>query len=521
MTSLSQSGELDATIGFQYDDTGELAGLTYAGETIAFTYDLDELTTKVGDFAIARDAQNGLPLAVSDGTAILSRSFNGYGEVETEALAVAGAPVGEVRLERNTIGHITRKTETISAATQIYDYEYDSMGRLTRVVDGNGTLLEAYTYGKQGERLTQYSLWFDIGNRTFAYDAEDRLLRAGDTQYEYNADGFLTKKITANATVEYTYSSRGETKTVDLGNGTVVEYRHDVLGRPAARLVNGEVTEKYLWLGRTRLLAIFDNNDNVLQRFLYAEGRMPLAMEQAGELFYLAYDQVGSLRAVTDASGNVVKNVLYDSFGRVISDSNPELKVPFGFAGGLQDSETGLVRFGYRDYDPEVGRWTSKDPIGFWSGDSALYVYCFSNPASYVDPSGLAKGHHFFPQSLMKDMSSEAKKVLKDATTGPIPADASIHRGFNELHRKYNDAVGDLFREWLQRKGIRPCEMTANDARELLELIKNSSIKEISDFLKAIEIAQYAFENSSIGAAMRADPAGTTELLYDFFNIGR
>ncbi|WP_027193416.1 hypothetical protein, partial [Megalodesulfovibrio gigas] len=98
------------------------------------------------------------------------------------------------------------------------------MGRLTRVVDGNGTLLEAYTYGKQGERLTQYSLWFDIGNRTFEYDAEDRLLRAGDTQYEYNADGFLTRKITANATVAYTYSSRGETKTVDLGNGTVVAY---------------------------------------------------------------------------------------------------------------------------------------------------------------------------------------------------------------------------------------------------------------------------------------------------------
>ncbi|GAB7078886.1 RHS repeat domain-containing protein [Megalodesulfovibrio paquesii] len=389
MTSLSQSGELDATIGFQYDDTGELAGLTYAGETIAFTYDLDELTTKVGDFAIARDAQNGLPLAVSDGTATLSRSFNGYGEVETETLAVAGAQVGEVRLERNTIGHITRKTETIDAATQVYDYEYDSMGRLTRVVDGNGTLLEAYTYGKQGERLTQYSLWFDIGNRTFEYDAEDRLLRAGDTQYEYNADGFLTKKITANATVAYTYSSRGETKTVDLGNGTVVEYRHDVLGRPAARLVNGEVTEKYLWLGRTRLLAVYNADDTVKQRFMYADGRMPVAMEQSGELFYFAYDQVGSLRAVTDENGVVQKSVLYDSFGRVISDSNPGLKVPFGFAGGLQDSDTGLVRFGYRDYDPEVGRWTSKDPIGFSIFETDIFVYSQNDPINLIDSNGL------------------------------------------------------------------------------------------------------------------------------------
>ncbi len=111
-------------------------------------------------------------------------------------------------------------------------------------------------------------------------------------------------------------------------------------------------------------------------------------MEQAGELFYFAYDQVGSLRAVTDASGNVVKNVLYDSFGRVISDSNPEMKVPFGFAGGLQDSETGLVRFGYRDYDPEVGRWTSKDPIGFEGDDANIFRYCFSDPINLYDPLG-------------------------------------------------------------------------------------------------------------------------------------
>ncbi|WP_460030684.1 RHS repeat domain-containing protein [Megalodesulfovibrio paquesii] len=116
---------------------------------------------------------------------------------------------------------------------------------------------------------------------------------------------------------------------------------------------------------------------------------MPLAMEQAGELFYLAYDQVGSLRAVSDTNGVVQKSVLYDSFGRVISDNNPELKVPFGFAGGLQDSETGLVRFGYRDYDPEVGRWTSKDPIGFEGGESSLYYYAGSNPIALVDPSGL------------------------------------------------------------------------------------------------------------------------------------
>ncbi|AGW14184.1 RHS repeat-associated core domain-containing protein, partial [Megalodesulfovibrio gigas] len=84
----------------------------------------------------------------------------------------------------------------------------------------------------------------------------------------------------------------------------------------------------------------------------------------------------------------VVKNVLYDSFGRVISDSNPEMKVPFGFAGGLQDGETRLVRFGYRDYDPEVGRWMAKDPFPDESFVLS-YRYCGQRPTNRQDPLGL------------------------------------------------------------------------------------------------------------------------------------
>ena len=79
---------------------------------------------------------------------------------------------------------------------------------------------------------------------------------------------------------------------------------------------------------------------------------MPHLHKSGGVVYYLAYDQVGSLRAVTDSSGNIVKQIAYDSFGYVISDSNPSLAIPFGFAGGLYDGDTGLVHFGLRDYDP-------------------------------------------------------------------------------------------------------------------------------------------------------------------------
>jgi RHS repeat-associated protein len=61
---------------------------------------------------------------------------------------------------------------------------------------------------------------------------------------------------------------------------------------------------------------------------------------------------------------------------------------PFGFAGGLYDYQTGVVRFGARDYHPETGKWTSTDPIGFSGGDSNLYGYVLSDPINFVDPFG-------------------------------------------------------------------------------------------------------------------------------------
>jgi RHS repeat-associated protein len=214
-------------------------------------------------------------------------------------------------------------------------------------------------------------------------------LTAGTDIYQYDLDGFLTSKTDGTDVTQYDYSSRGELLSVALPNGTFIEYVHDPLGRRIAKKVDSVIVEKYLWQGLTRLLAIYDGSDNLLQRFEYADARMPVAMISDSYTYYLTYDQVGSLRIVADASGNVVKNIDYDSFGNVISDSDPSFEVPFGFAGGLHDRDTGLVRFGYRDYDPDIGRWTAKDPIGFDGGDTDLYGYCINDPINLIDPYGL------------------------------------------------------------------------------------------------------------------------------------
>ena len=80
-------------------------------------------------------------------------------------------------------------------------------------------------------------------------------------------------------------------------------------------------------------------------------------------------------------------------------DTNPGFQ-PFGFAGGLYDYETGLVRFGARDYDPEVGRWTSKDPWLYRGGDTELYGYVQSNPVTFFDPYGLWRLPDYFSANI-------------------------------------------------------------------------------------------------------------------------
>jgi RHS repeat-associated protein len=77
----------------------------------------------------------------------------------------------------------------------------------------------------------------------------------------------------------------------------------------------------------------------------------------------------------------------HDEFGNVLTDTNPGFQ-PFGFAGGLYDPHTKLVRFGARDYDPAIGRWTAKDPIRLAAGDANLYAYAVGDPVNITDPTG-------------------------------------------------------------------------------------------------------------------------------------
>jgi RHS repeat-associated protein len=246
--------------------------------------------------------------------------------------------------------------------------------------------IKAYGYDANGnrERAT-----IDGATITASYTLDDNLIVYGDNTYRYDDDGYLIEKTTPDETTTYSYGALGELREVVTPDKTVT-YQHNALNQRVAKLVDGTIVEKYLWADLTTLLAVYDAEDNLVQRFEYADGRMPVAMTMGATRYYLHYDQVGSLRAISDTDDNIVKEITYDTYGNILTDSNATLKVPFGFAGGLYDPDTKLTRFGYRDYDAYTGKWTAKDPIGFDGGDSNLYGYVLGDPVRFVDPEGLA-----------------------------------------------------------------------------------------------------------------------------------
>jgi RHS repeat-associated protein len=274
--------------------------------------------------------------------------------------------------------------------TRTDDYQYDTRGRLLNVARDNA-LVSVYDYDDNGNRLSLTNP--STSSVTLgSYDDHDRVVAYGSYEYTFNENGDLASKfnMATNEETTYEYDARGALISAMLPDSTFVEYVIDGKGRRIGKKVNGVQIQGFLYKDQLRIAAELDGAGGILSQFVYiGDNQSPDFMIKAGSVYRFVKDQLGSPRVIVNVlTGAVAQTLDFDEFGNVLGDSMPGFQ-PFGFAGGIQDQNTGLIRFGFRDYHPEVGIWTTKDPIR-WSGNQEnLYVYVSSDPVNKTDSWGL------------------------------------------------------------------------------------------------------------------------------------
>lgn len=308
-------------------------------------------------------------------------------------------------------------TTTMNHETGVYNSyyslvpEYDSNNRLvkvnkTRKSFDNGhevnsvDFMNSYSYpanSNNNVRLFEQKISVDQNPTkriVGSHNNDDQLTKLQGSinrDYKYNEDGELSELTNCFGTTTYQYDSFGNLKKVSFPNGKIVEYKVDAQNRRFKKIVNGQVQEYYIWYDQTRLAAVLDANKQPKEVYIYGaeSAHVPSYLVKDGKTYKIIHDPgMQSVRYVVDTqSAKIVQETEYDEYGNFMKNTNPNFQ-HLAFAGGLYDQDTKFLRFGARDYDPTIGRWTTKDPLGFDGGDTNVYAYVSGNPMSAIDPTG-------------------------------------------------------------------------------------------------------------------------------------
>ncbi len=432
---------------FRIKQEGVIGASASANPQIFYGYDSDGLLTCASATTCSPASADAMTLTWSLSNGFLSGSslrtvtdsltYNSFGEPATESASSGPTALysetydDSVAHHRDALGRILRKTETLQGSTTPTDYTYDARGRLHTVT---GSQTTTYEYDANGNRLSAAT---PTQTLTATYDNQDRLVTYGTYTYTYTTNGELKTKTNGadGGVTKYEYDAFGNLTHVTLPSNDTIDYLVDGKNRRVGKKKNGTLIKAWVYRDQLHPEAELDGSFNVQKQFVYASGKnTPDYLVESGVEYRILSDQLGSPRLVVNAaSGAVTQRMRHDEFGNVLEDTNQGY-TPFGFAGGLYDPDTGLVRFGARDYDPVVGRWIGKDPILFNGGQANLYVYVGNDPVNRTDPNGLESVGDWLIDNVIApvqdswDAASSAQKLFGQPNGGEDgPGDAYRH----------------------------------------------------------------------------------------------
>jgi RHS repeat-associated protein len=213
-------------------------------------------------------------------------------------------------------------------------------------------------------------------------DEANRLVNVGGVAQTWDNNGNLLN----DGVYTYTYDTANRLVGAS-GQSSVNSYQYNGMG-DRLRQVAGGITTTYtldLNAGLTQVLA--DVANGATNTYLYGNGRIA---QQGLTTDYFLTDALGSVRQLTNSTGQVTLAKSYQPYGSVMSSAGTASSI-YGFAGEQTDPYTELLFLNARYYDPALGRFISADSIvPQASNPQALnrYSYAYNSPLNYIDPSG-------------------------------------------------------------------------------------------------------------------------------------
>lgn len=378
----------------------------------------------VGEFAYAYDAV-GLPESITypEDTDIVAefkssssaRGWNENGQLTHLRYLKSGVPIREFEFDYDAAGNRTKQIDISSAGTFEWKYSYDYLDRLSKVEKktGAGPMLEMSIYAyDESDNRTVLELPQDLVKFIYGYDDADRITtmeKATTSNVSILTDTFVsdddgnvvtkTKTTVGSSDVtetSYTWDSFNKLIAVSSKlNGTPTndaKQENSYLAngfRRKKKAKSGEVTTEYS-AGLSTAMAKVGSDP-----ISYIQGHHILGFEQSDSFYWFLTDALGSVRDIVgynsgSSQWEVVQSYDYRENGEKTASTS--LKSDKTWVGGLSvnddTADSGLYLMGHRHYDATLGRFLSRDPIGFVGGLN-LYEYAGSSPVNFVDPDGL------------------------------------------------------------------------------------------------------------------------------------